>query len=252
MKRQPIIGISIVSKPDGLIDFHGADYLYLRRDYTQAIKEAGGVPILLNPDIEPRTAAELCDGVVISGGYDIPADLYGEKDHETMVHVETMERVRWDLALIDACDEAGKPILGICYGMQLMNVHSGGSLYQDIPSQVPDAQSHAADTPVKDHLVTFNKDFLGYKSGEIVPTAPRHHQAVNRVAAHWDAVARTDDGIVEALQNGNHFGVQWHAESDDTAKKIYGNFIDLCRNNYSLPSAVQTALEEKESQSLPL
>src|SRR5687768_657747 len=114
MKKQPLIGISICSNPHGIIDFHGVDYLYLRRDYTQAIKAAGATPILLNPDMTPQAAAELCDGIVISGGYDIPAELYGEKRHETMVDVETMERVSWDLALIDACDEAKKPILGIC------------------------------------------------------------------------------------------------------------------------------------------
>jgi putative glutamine amidotransferase len=252
MKKQPIIGISIVSKPDGVIDFHGADYLYLRRDYTQAIKAAGGVPILLNPDVTPQAAAELCDGIVISGGYDVPAELYGEKHHETMEYVETMERIKWDLAVIDACDEASVPILGICYGMQLMNVHSGGSLYQDIPSQVSGAQSHAPGTPTEDHLVTFNSDFLGYHAGEVVPTAPRHHQAVNRVAAGWEVIAQTGDGIVEALRNGNRFGVQWHAESDDTAGKIYRSFIDFCTSVTEVPPAIQDALEEKETQSLPL
>jgi putative glutamine amidotransferase len=248
MKKQPIIGISVASKSNGMIDFHGVDYLYLRRDYTQAIKAAGGAPILLNTDIAPQTAAELCDGLVISGGYDIPADLYGEKHHESMEHVETMERVTWDLALIDACDEANVPILGICYGMQLMNVHFGGSLYQDISSQMKSPQSHGSGTPASEHSVTFSRDFLGYKLGEVVPTSPRHHQAINRVAAGWDVVAKTNDGVVEALHNGNHFGVQWHAESDDTAKKIYGNFIRLCTG----PAVVWENVERQESQPLPL
>ena len=238
MKKQPVIGITVCSKPDGVIDFFGAEYLYVRRDYAQAVKAAGAMPILLTPDMTPQAAAELCDGIVMSGGYDIPTKLYGENRHETMTDVETMERASWELALIDACDEAGKPILGVCYGMQLMNVHFGGSLYQDIPSQIEGAGSHVSGTPVNDHLVTFSRDFLGYKAGESIASAPRHHQAINRVANGWNVVARTADGVVEAMEDGRHFGVQWHPESDQTARQVYGEFLKICNKLPSLQDII--------------
>ena len=204
------------------------EYAVVRRDYTQAIRAAGAQPIMLDVDISPEVAAEICDGIVISGGYDIPTDLYGQKHHKSMKDVERRERTTWELALIDACDNADTPVLGICYGMQLMNVHYGGSLYQDIPSQIPGAGRHDADTDINDHIVTFNQDFLGFKLGESIPSAPRHHQAVRDVAEGWEVVAQTADGVVEAMHSGNHYGVQWHAESDHTAARIYGAFIDSC------------------------
>jgi putative glutamine amidotransferase len=245
MKKNPIIGITVCSKSDGVFDFFGVDYLYLRRDYTQAVKAAGATPILLTPDITPQIAAELCDGIVMSGGYDIPTELYGETRHDTMIDVETMERVGWELALIDACDAAEKPILGICYGMQLMNVHFGGSLYQDISSQVIDAQSHVAGSKIDDHIVTFNHDFLGYKAGESTASAPRHHQAIKKVADGWEVAARTADGIIEAMQSGQHFGVQWHPESDDTASRIYGEFARQCSGISQPVSSIEEIVTQR-------
>lgn len=242
MNKQPIIGITVCFKPDGAIDFHGVEYLYSRREYSQAIKAAGAVPILLTPDMSPQMAAELCDGVVITGGYDIPAELYDETRHESMIDVETMERVNWERALIDACDTTETPILGICYGMQLMNVHFGGSLYQDVPSQIG-AQNHAMGTPPEDHRIIFSHDFLGYSLGDSTPSTPRHHQAIKKIANGWEVAAQTSDGVIEAIQNGRRFGAQWHPESDQTANRIYGPFVAFCKEQNSIPVVFEDIIE---------
>lgn len=228
-KKQTLIGISVCIDPGRVINSPGVDYLYVRRDYSRAVKAAGGTPILLTPDMAPDVAASMCDGVVITGGYDIPADLYGGQPHPSMECVESTERVHWDWALIDACNLSGTPILGICYGMQLLNVHDGGTLYQDISSQVPGAHKHVAGTPEDEHIVSFSQDFLGYRMGESTPSASRHHQAVRDLAEGWEVTAKARDGVIEGMQNGRHYGVQWHSESDETARKIYGEFVAACQ-----------------------
>ena len=225
--KQKVIGVTVCMDQGRLIPGN-VEYAVVRREYTQAIRAAGAQPIMLDVDISPEFAAQLCDGIVISGGFDIPAGTYGDENHESMKDIELLERVRWERGLIDACDAAGKPILGICYGMQLMNVHYGGSLHQDIPLQVENAGRHDPETPIDEHIVTFNDDFLGFAAGESTASAPRHHQAVKQVAEGWEVVARTADGVVEAMRSGNRYGVQWHAESDHTAQTIYGAFVAAC------------------------
>ena len=108
--------------------------LYLRREYTQIIREAGAVPLVLSPDVPQDYIVQYCDGVVLSGGEDIPAGVYGGNTLLTVP--EPLERIMWERLLLDACAAAGKPVLGVCYGMQLIALHYGGSLYQDIASEV--------------------------------------------------------------------------------------------------------------------
>src|SRR5215204_4342677 len=110
MKKAAVIGIS-VSLDHGKIIRKNHDYLYVKRAYAQAIKQAGGQPILISPDITPQAVTEICNAVVISGGDDLSPELYGEAAC-AMVNLESVERVEWERQLLDLLVESDMPVLG--------------------------------------------------------------------------------------------------------------------------------------------
>jgi putative glutamine amidotransferase len=234
---QPIIGITMCFDDAGLIN-KGVDYSYIRREYATAVQRAGGEPIFLDPSIDPLVAAKLCDGIVISGGQDIDPTLYHEKS-QTAAPQEPRARTDWENRLIDACDEWSRPILGICYGEQLLNVHYGGTLYQDISHSCDNPLEHGTSTQAAHHAVTFMHDFADFKMGDKVTVTARHHQAVHQLAPGFRAAARADDGCIEAIIGNGHMGVQWHAESDKTGEVIYNAFIQRCLANKQPAKAIR-------------
>lgn len=197
--------------------------LYLRREYTRLLAELGAVPIILTPDMPTEYILELCDGIVISGGEDIPAEVYGGEDMRAVL--EPMERVMWDLLLIDRCQQRQVPVLGVCYGMQLIALHFGGQLCTDISRDTSHSLNHVG----THHDVEVRSDFLGLSKGERVVVASRHHQAVSVVPEGFTTSCIAPDGVIEAMQGPRVFGTQWHPESDETGKRIYGAFIGMCR-----------------------
>lgn len=205
----------------------GVHYSYLRRDYGRALDRIGASPIYLDANTEPAIAATLCDGIVISGGDDINPSFYSE-EVRTKGPMEPVERTRWEHRLIEECDKRGVPILGICYGSQLLNVHYGGTLYQDIASETGSSLNHGKSDKQEMHTVTFSGDLLGYRKGSSLAVAARHHQAVKELAEGFTAAATADDGVTEAISGRGHFGIQWHPESDDTATQIYSDFVEYC------------------------
>ena len=223
MKR-PVIGITpALDLAKKLPDSHATHYL--RRTYTEVLSEVGAVPLILNLDMTIESILELCDGIVISGGEDIDPLIYGEEPLKVPGRLgEPTIRVNWERQLIDACDSVGMPILGICYGMQLLNIHYGGSLYQDIPLELPDSISHE----LTHHDIKFTDDFLGYSAGDVRDVESRHHQAVHDIAPGFEACAVAPDGIVEAFRGRGHFGMQWHPESDLTGVRVYRSFVEAC------------------------
>lgn len=222
-----VIGITMCIDQEDRIT-KGAMYNYVRRTYGQAVAKAGGQPIFIDPSINPWAAAELCDGIVISGGEDIDPSLYGQAMQNATV-LEPRERTDWERQLIDTCNEWDVPILGVCYGSQLLNVHYGGTLHQDVGAAFGEKQAHGSSAAPVRHRINFELDLLGFHAGDAVYVEARHHQAVNELGTGMVAVARANDGCIEAIAGNGHFGVQWHPESDETALMIYGGFVSYCQ-----------------------
>jgi len=224
-KKKPVIGVTLCYGQDGQL-LPGAKHNLIRREYGEQLRRAGASPIFLDASIDPKTAAELCDGIVISGGEDIHPSFY-DPDVRLDSTIEPSERTTWEQELIRACDARGKHILGICYGSQLLNVHYGGTLYQDITKQRKQTIDHGTTAKISLHRVKFNQDFLGFQAKDDVMAGCRHHQAVKDLGSGFSIAAQAPDGVVEAIAGNGHYGVQWHAEADDTAETIYTSFVAL-------------------------
>ena len=203
--------------------------------YIDAIERAGGTPVILPPtfQIDVNQLLEAVDGLVLTGGVDVDPQIYGEDSVPNMGRIDP-KRDHFELEITRRALEIGKPILAICRGHQVLNVAAGGTLYQDIPSQVEGSIKHSGKAPLyypshkarvqegsKLHGM-FEKDELGVNSF--------HHQAVKDLGEGLVATAWAPDGVIEAMEfPGESFvlGVQWHPERmiDGEMLKLFQSFI---------------------------
>jgi len=241
--RQPVIGITcrthvVPPKEEGRessIGFLG------KKVCVECVVRAGGTAVLV-PSVEDdgfiKDMLHTLDGVLVTGGDDAPSSLYGEAPHEKLGPVDELKG-RFEAALVRGALEAGLPILGICGGLQMLNVVCGGTLYQDIASCAPPAmQAH----PVVD-------DMRPCHDVEIVPGSrlhtmlgetklqvnSTHHQAVKALGEGLVVTARAPDGTVEAIERpGEAFvlGVQFHPEtlaaSEPVFQRLFEAFSEAC------------------------
>ncbi len=217
-QRAPLIGIASLTS----------------ETYIRAVRESGGIPVVL-PDTDGNVERideylERLDGLLLPGGADIPPSEYGEEAHETVKLLDD-NRFRFEKELCKAwIEETDKPLLGICLGSQWINVSSGGSLVQDIPSEF--GVNHRDTT----HAISIEPDSrLGRIFGKTeLEVNSLHHQAVRRLGNNLRIVAKSPDGIVEATETTETdrflIGVQWHPEKlmpeDELQAKLLKAFVE--------------------------
>jgi len=236
LAARPLIGIT-VSLDHGERLRAGHDYLYVKRAYAEAVARACGNPLLISPELAPRAVAEICDGLVISGGDDIPPALYGERATAALRH-ESAERIEWERRLLDRFAETATPLLGVCYGMQLINVHFGGTLIQDISGADPSALDHGGGGRATAHEIEITAgSFLAPLFGSSVRVCSTHHQAVARLAHGFCVAATSPDGVIEAIERDHLLAVEWHPEADGTGEAIYHLLVERARQRRALTSA---------------
>ncbi len=195
----------------------------LGQRYISAIRAAGGLPFLIPGDTPPEEAPALLaalDGLLLTGGGDIAPQRYGGEPHPAVYGLRP-SRDALEIALVREAITRGKPFLGICRGVQVLNVALGGTLYEDLPSQYPHALRHRSDDKTEREMLAHGVRLAaGSRLARLFGTEhlevnSLHHQGVRDVASGLQATAWADDGLVEALEVPGHpFGlaVQWHPE----------------------------------------
>jgi len=247
----PRIGVSvghIHADPNRKL-FKGKELQFVEEKMAASVWRGGGLPLVL-PDLRSDDAIAACldavDGILLQGGADVAPSSYGQVPRQAAWAGDPL-RDHYEIALTKAALVAGLPVLGICRGIQVLNVALGGTLLQDIESQHPDALSHR-DWPryeIVEHTVALAPNSWlreVYEDAEILVNTI-HHQAVDAPAAGFEVTARAPDGIVEAIESRSAerwaVGVQWHPEWLDGSSEggphrapgtpLFAAFSEVCR-----------------------
>lgn len=213
-------------------------------DYEESVRRAGGEPRVLDHQADRvDQVVTWCDGVLLPGGVDVHPARYGEAPHPTVTEVNEA-RDEYEIALARAVLEADVPLLAICRGIQVLNVAGGGTLVQDIPSQITTDVKHAVVNPKNAiaHEVWVTPGSLlwalmreSIEEGDALKVNSRHHQSVQRLAPGFEVTATAPDGIIEAIERKTGrfcLGVQWHPENfwrTGEFRPLFEGFVAACR-----------------------
>ena len=237
MARRPLIGItcSVGSSPTGTAR------VQLNQTYERAIREAGGLPVLLAPGLDADAMSQLTDelqGLLLPGGVDVNPARYRAERHPTTNVNADLDELEFPLA--ERALHAGLPILAICRGIQLLNVACGGSLWQDVPSERPTDLVHPQKQVPRDHLahglrLTADSRLARVLGQTDVPVNSFHHQALRDLGDGLQPVGWAEDGTVEAVEGPGRFvvGVQCHpeelVESQPAWRRLFTAFVEAAK-----------------------
>lgn len=245
----PLIGITADlsdASPNGTGNYREST-VFLPERYVRAIEQAGAIPLVLPAHPSSSTLRVLTgflDGLLISGGnFDIHPHIYGEKPIKELGIIKP-RRTEFELQITAAALKRDLPVLGICGGAQAINVALGGTLYQDIATQLPNAGEHqrGADRPKPGHRVivqggTRLRKIVRQRSLQVNTT---HHQAIKKLGRDVVVNALAEDGVVEGIESTRHefvLGLQWHPEvlapRQMLQQRIFSAFVAICKTRKS-------------------
>ena len=207
--------------------------------YVRCVEQAGGLPLAI-PPLEDASSVgqilEAVDGIVIVGGEDLDPRLYGEEPLSTHEPLPKW-REEFDLALGRALLASDHPVLGVCYGCQLLAVVAGGALWQHLPAQVGETVPHSGhypDLPRHDVQVKAGSKLHRLLGTERIVVNSAHHQAIKRLGAGLRANGLAPDGVVESFEGETDrylYGVEWHPEllDDEPSRRLFAGLVDAAR-----------------------
>lgn len=218
----------------------GRERAFVGQDYVHAVARAGGVPVILpviNTDEIIAQQLKAVDGLILSGGFDVHPHFYGEEPH-ALLDVCYPDRDAFEIKLAQTASKMNIPILGICRGLQLLNVAFGGTLHQDIALHSNEVLQHhqKARPDMPAHTVNLE---LGTVLHHIfqqtsIRTNSLHHQSINKLAPGFTVSAKSQDGVIEGIESMEHsfiLGVQWHpelmVEKDPLMQGLFQAFVQI-------------------------
>ena len=225
---KPIIGITTDVK-DGCF--------VIEEKYAYSIAKSGGIPYLI-PSIPENNNFVMdiigrIDGLLLPGSRDMDPKFYNEKPHPKLRPM-SIERTKFEFSALNIAVKRSIPVIGICGGMQLINVFFGGSLFQDINAYIPNALPHENGSH---HHINIIKDTLLSKiiAAEEILVKSYHHQSIKRIGEDLRLCAETSDGIVEGIESEDKtfvLGIQWHPELEETeiSNSIFSKFVEECES----------------------
>jgi putative glutamine amidotransferase len=247
----PIIGLTtyLERAQTGVWDVPAS---FLPKVYFEAVTRAGGIAVLLPPQPVDASIAgrvlDSLDGLIITGGKDVDPARYGQERHTT-TDEPRRDRDAWEDALLTAAITRELPFLGICRGLQVLNVALGGTLHQHLPDVIGSTRYNAGYGRFSENEVEVH---AGTRTGELLDAAPAlpvhsyHHQAVDGLGEGLVVSARSDDGIVQAVEvEGVPFGVavQWHPEENPDDLRLFAGLVEAAREYRASGTAEGVARE---------